>query len=135
MSSYALDTFALLAYFNAESGGMQVKSLIESASAKQATLFISQINLGELYYIVFRKRGVQKAQETLQTLRELPVVFCEVTETRILAAAELKAQCPISYADAFAAALATERGATLVSGDPEFSALTPEINLLWLTQA
>ena len=63
------------------------------------------------------------------------MVFCEVTETRILAAAELKAQYPISYADAFAAALAIERGATLVSGDPEFSALTPEINLLWLTQA
>jgi predicted nucleic acid-binding protein len=135
MSIYVLDTFALLAYFNAEPGGMQIKDLIRSASAKQATLYLSQINMGELYYIVFRRRGIQKAQETLQTLRELPVIFCEATETRILAAAELKAQYPISYADSFAAALAIERSATLVSGDPEFSALTPEITMLWIAQA
>ncbi len=135
MSAYVLDTFALLAYFNAEPGGAQVKNLIQSASTKQATLYISQINLGELYYIVFRKRGLQKAQETLQTLRELPVVFCEATEIRILAAAELKAQYPISYADAFAAALSIERNAILVSGDPEFSTLAPAVTMLWLTQA
>ena len=38
----------------------------------------------------------------------------------IYRAAELKARYPISYADAFALAMALEHSAVLVTGDPEF---------------
>jgi len=47
----------------------------------------------------------------------------------VLAAADLKLDYTISYADAFAAALADRMGATLVSGDPGFDLLQGRIRL------
>jgi predicted nucleic acid-binding protein len=54
--------------------------------------------------------------------------------TRRLAdqAAEYKARHKLSLADAFAAALAKEKKAELVTGDPEFKPLEKEIKINWL---
>jgi predicted nucleic acid-binding protein len=56
---------------------------------------------------------------------------------RTLAAANLKitystAKSQMSYADCFAAALAQELNATLVTGDPEFQTLTSIIDIQFL---
>ena len=133
MSDYILDSYALLAYFNSEAGGEEVKQLLDTALDGDFTLYLSLINLGEIYYLIRRRRGKEKAQETLETLHSLPVTLCETSEARILAAAELKAEYPISYADGFAAALAQELGATLITGDPEFKRLEPVITISWLS--
>ena len=47
-------------------------------------------------------------------------------------AAEFKTRFKLSLADAFAAALAKEKKAELVTGDPEFKALEKEIKINWL---
>ncbi|MEY2408193.1 MAG: uncharacterized protein QOF48_863 [Verrucomicrobiota bacterium] len=47
-------------------------------------------------------------------------------------AADFKARFKISLADAFAAALAKEKKAALVTGDPEFKALETEIKIDWI---
>lgn len=47
-------------------------------------------------------------------------------------AADLKAPFKLSLADTFAAALAKEKKAELVTGDPEFKALGKEIKISWL---
>jgi predicted nucleic acid-binding protein len=47
-------------------------------------------------------------------------------------AAIYKATYRVAYADAFAAALAKERRAELVTGDPEFKRLEKEIKVNWL---
>ena len=54
--------------------------------------------------------------------------------TRSLAdlAADFKARHKLSLADAFAAALAKEKKAELVTGDPEFKALEKELKIQWL---
>lgn len=132
MPDYVLDSYALLAYFNSEEGDDVVKELLNTALDGEVTLYLSLINLGEIYYLIRRRRGMEKAQETLETLRSLPVSLCNISEARVLAAAELKAEYPISYADAFAAALVQELGATLVTGDPEFKKLEPVITISWL---
>ena len=132
MEEYVLDSYALLAYFNSEPSGSAVLKLFEAARDQTANLYLSQINLGEIFYIVLRQRGIEKAQDTLKALHDLPIISCEASEARILAAAELKAQYPISYADAFAVALAQELGASLVSGDPEFKALEPGLLMIWI---
>ena len=133
MPDYVLDSYALLAYFNSEAGGDEVKQLLDTAVDDEFTLYLSLINLGEIYYLMCRRRGKEKAQETLETLRSLPVTLCETSEARILAAAELKAEYPISYADAFAAALAQELGATLITGDLEFKKLETVLPISWLS--
>jgi predicted nucleic acid-binding protein len=47
-------------------------------------------------------------------------------------AADFKARFKISLADAFAAALAKEKKAELVTGDPEFKPLEKELKINWL---
>jgi predicted nucleic acid-binding protein len=47
-------------------------------------------------------------------------------------AAEFKSKGKISYADCFAAALAKNYKAELITGDKEFKTLEGEIKILWL---
>jgi predicted nucleic acid-binding protein len=79
---------------------------------------MSWINLVEVTYRLTRDHGKDEAEKVVSELRAL------VTEdlpgvSAMRAAADLKAQHPIALADCFAIALATEKGATLMTGDPE----------------
>lgn len=129
---YVLDTFAVMAYFQAESGGEKVLELLEKAGKEEVPLAMSLINVGEVAYLASRARGREKAQFMLSDLRSLPITFYEATEERIFAAAWLKAEYPISYADAFSASLAQELNAFLVTGDPEFKVIKEGLSLYWL---
>jgi ribonuclease VapC len=131
---YVLDSFALLAYFQAEIGGPTVRALFESARDTQVALHVSLINVGEMYYIVRREQGRERAVEMLKDLRALPITLDLVSEERILGAARIKAEHALSYADAFAVALAQELGATVVTGDPEFQNVAAIVNVMWLTK-
>jgi predicted nucleic acid-binding protein len=51
---------------------------------------------------------------------------------RAEAAGALKAARKISLADAFAAALAIEKKASLVTGDPEFRSVERDVQVAWL---
>ncbi len=130
--AYVLDSFALLAYFQAEAGGPRVRELLEAARDNQLVLHLSLINAGEMYYLLSREQGRDRAEDMLQDLRELPITLQPATEQRIFAAARVKAQHPLSYADAFAAALAQELGASIVTGDPEFKTIEGTITVQWL---
>ncbi len=128
---YVLDSHALLAYFEGEVGADLVADLIER-TVEDAMLFLSLVNFGEVAYITERERGAEQAAELLEDIRRLPIVLSGVNEERVLAAARIKAHYPLSYADAFAVALAEELGATVVTGDPEFRAVEPVVPVLWL---
>jgi predicted nucleic acid-binding protein len=131
-SIYVFDTFAVIAHFEAESGGEKVKELLTKAESGEISIGMSLINMGELAYVISREQGRDKAQSMLEDLRSFPIKFYEATEERIIAAAWMKAQFPISYADAFAASLAQELQAFLVTGDPEFKAIKHNLSLFWL---
>jgi len=133
-SAHVLDSFALLAYFQAESGGLMVRELIQAARDQKTSLYVSLINVGETYYIMSRRRSPQRADEMLKDLRALPLIFCAATEKRIFAAARIKAEHLMSYADAFAVALAQEMHASLVTGDPEFRVIESKVKVLWLPE-
>ncbi len=45
---FVLDSFALLAYFQAEPGGQRVRELLEAARDRQVVLYLSLINAGEI---------------------------------------------------------------------------------------
>ena len=130
--AYILDSFAVLAYFQAEAGGAAVRTVLEAARDRRAVLGMSLMNVGEIYYILYRERGAARAEAALADLRALPVDLYVPTDERILAAARLKAQFPLAYADAFAVALAQELNAVLVTGDPEFKSVESQISIMWL---
>lgn len=129
---FVLDSYAILALLNDEPGAERVASLLKQASDPDIVIAMSLINLGEVSYIVERRWGIEKTQITLAYLEATSIQFVEVDKNRVLAAAHLKAKYPIAYADAFAAALAIELEATLLTGDPEFQALSSQVNIEWL---
>jgi ribonuclease VapC len=47
-------------------------------------------------------------------------------------AARLKAQHPVSYADAFALSTAIREEATLVTGDPDFRTIGSLVEIQWI---
>jgi len=130
--NYVLDSYALLAFFNDEKGSDTVKDLLVKASNYKTNLYLSNINFGEIIYIIEREFGVNSSQLTISRINKLPleIIFADMDMT--LEAAHFKANYPISFADAFAAALAKEKDAILVTGDKEFERLTMSIEILWL---
>jgi predicted nucleic acid-binding protein len=129
---YILDSYALLAYFQAEPAGAKVRNILKEAGAGASKAFLSVISLGEIYYIVARKRGEAEAGAITEAISRLPVGLVDVTRERVLAAARVKAQHPVSYADAFVVATAIEFTATIVTGDPEFKETESRVAVLWL---
>ena len=127
-----LDSYAVLALFEAEAGADQVQTILRDAEQGQARVCMSQINLGEVLYIVERERGLPAAQRALAAIEQLPIELLEATRERILQAAHIKATASLSYADAFAAAAASELNGSVLTGDPEFTAVEETIPVTWL---
>jgi ribonuclease VapC len=130
--SFVLDSYAVLAFLEDAKGGKRVRELLQEAFAGQCQLFMSIVNLGEVLYITERERGLPKAQEALARIDELPIRVIDVNRAHTLAAAHIKARCPIAYADCFAVALAKLKGATIVTGDPEFRQVASIVPIAWL---
>ena len=129
---YVLDSYALLAYLRAEPGGDEVKGLLEEVQKGQAEIYLSLINLGEVAYIVERRRGTAVADEVIERVHSLPVLITDVDKKRVLDAAHIKANHAISYADAFAVALAKELDAPVITADPEFRKVESLVQVFWL---
>jgi predicted nucleic acid-binding protein len=82
---------------------------------------MSAVNWGEVFYIAWRRHGEAKAWEAEARLQEMPVAVISVDRERASRAGALKQKHSLGYADSFAAELAIERGAWLITADPEFS--------------
>lgn len=94
---------------------------------------MSIVNFGEVFYRTGKLYGIAEATRTERRIRALPInIIAPVEETLVMRAAYIKAQFPISYADAFAAALAEQEKAILVTGDPDFKRLEKTIKIQWL---
>jgi len=135
MKTYCLDTFALIAYLHNEKGAGRVQELLNSAKAKKTQLFMHKINLGELYYTVYREEGESEADLVYGRIKEFPIQFTDdLSEGFLLCAAKLKGSYKMSYADSFAASLSIQKELILVTGDPDFKALEIDkrIKVLWL---
>ncbi len=130
--NFVFDSFALLAYLQAEPASLKVKEKLKQARDKDAEVFLSLINLGEIVYTVEGKLGEDTSREILQDVLTLPIEIAEVTMERVLSAAHIKGRFPISYADAFAVALAQEMTATLITGDPEFKRVESLVTIMWI---
>ena len=129
---YVLDSFAVLAYFQAETGGAKVKAILKEALSGEAVAYLSVLNLGEIMYITERRLGRDTAESILGDIVRLPVQLAEAGMERVLAAAHVKANHAVSYADAFVVSLAQELNATIVTADPEFKTVQSQVNILWL---
>jgi ribonuclease VapC len=130
-----LDSYALIGYLEDEPFADWLKQLLLSAREGRCQLSMHAIQLGEVYYILLREQGKAIADLAYARIKDFPVTIVDtVNEKLLLAAATLKANFPMSYADTFAAALAQISHAVLLTGDPEFKALEEKeiIEVRWL---
>lgn len=128
-----LDSFALLAYLNGESGCGKVSEALVAAREGVCDLCMNEINIGESYYILSRKRGAEKADYLLDTIMPgLPIRNVANNLSDVIAASRIKAQYPLSFADCFAVASAQKEGATILTGDPEFKSIEHLVTIEWL---
>jgi predicted nucleic acid-binding protein len=127
-----LDSWSIIAYLEDEPAGQQVADLIAEAHENSTPLMMTVINAGEVWYILAREDSIAEAEQSLAELRGLRIEFVEADWKLTRAAAGFKAKCKMSYADCFAAALAKEHKAELVTGDPEFKQVEGEVKILWV---
>jgi predicted nucleic acid-binding protein len=127
-----LDSFALIAYFRGEPGGIPVKALLQKASAADKPVHMTEVNYAEVKDTVLRKDGAAAWNEAAKTLIALPIEFHPADRRLADLAADFKTRFKLSLADAFAAALAKLRNTELVTGDTEFKAVEGEIKIGWL---
>jgi len=129
---YVLDSFALLAYLQGEPGAERVESILTACGQDAAAGWMSIVNYGEVLYITERGRGLQAAQRVVATVDQLPINVTSADRRATFMAAHVKAHYAISYADAFAVALAHEVSGCIVTGDPEFERVEDLAPMLWI---
>ncbi len=131
MKHYILDANAVLRYLDPEApgGNEKMTALFLEAKADASHVMMSVVNLGEVLYTLLKSEPEERALQMIRQLQQV-VSIADADVDRTTQAAILKYRYKLGYADSFAAALAMEYNATLVSADPSFEKL--ERKLKWM---
>ena len=126
-----LDANLILDYVQDGPGASTLERLLGEVSRRQSVLLMSALNMGEVSYWLWRNQE-QGAQQTLNDLALMPIQIVPVDLGQALRAGELKARHRMPFVDCIAAALALERGATLVTADRDFERLGRSLAVIWV---
>jgi len=127
-----LDAHALMAFLEKEPSSDKVEAFFVAAVEKDTPIWMTSVNFGEVYYIILRECGPDKASQIEKIIATLPIEVLAVDRELAKEAGRFKARKKMSYADCFAAALAKVSKAELITGDEEFRAVENEIKIAWL---
>jgi len=140
MTDYVFDTEPVIAFFYDEPGAGDVADRLRAVQEGDATGAIAHATAIEIVYKVARletgdpnhaepgRADFETGERDLRVLRGYEVA---VETPPVETVARIKGTGGISLGDSYAAALAAERDATLVVGaDPEFGALSEDLDLL-----
>ena len=126
------DSWAVLAYLGAEASSREVADLIAGAHENRVPMIMSTINAGEVWYILAREISEPEADKAVADLTRLGIELIDANWPLTRIAGGFKARHRMSYADCFAAALAKDRKADLVTGDKEFKQVEGDVSIHWL---
>jgi predicted nucleic acid-binding protein len=132
MKKYVLDASALFAFLRDSHGASKVDELLREALAERARVLMSAVNHGEVYGLILRQFGPEQALTIVQAVNPLPVEVLDATAERARKAADVKVKYKLHYTDSFAAALAIEHQAKLVTSDSDFRKLGHRFPIIWL---
>ncbi len=132
--TYVLDANALLDLIEAGPGFVKVEQLLQAALRNQVLVLTSVLNWGEVFYLLWQRRGEEKARQTIANLSRLPLQIVVVDFLQALQAGELKALHKIPYVDCMTAALAILHQAVLVTSDRDFEKLGRHFPILWIAR-
>jgi len=122
-SKIVLDTSAVLAMRSDEQGADRVEALLRLGRSGRARVLLSFMTRMELLYRIGSDEGEEAAAATVRLLDAAGVDWISCEPAILEEAARISAQGGLSVADAWIAATAAVREATLVHKDPEFGRL------------
>ena len=115
---FVLDASSLIAFLKDEEGADKVEGLFRETEEGKHELYMSWINVLEIYYGVYREDGKEVAEEVSSKVQGLPITLVrQISEPVFKEAGRLKASYRLSLADSIAAAEAKSKGAILVTSD------------------
>ena len=126
------DSWAILAFLQDEPAAAEVEGLLAACAEGTAAGYMTVVNLGEIWYTIARRVSPEVADGHVNSLQDFGLSIVDADWPFTHDAAAIKARHRLSYADAFAAALAKRLNAQLVTADPEFKALEKEVRIHWL---
>ena len=133
MENYIFDTYAVLGYFLEEPCANTIGNILELARNREIKIYMSIINLGEVYYIIQRRYDRKIAIDLIENVKEWPIEFVDISHSVIITSGDIKAKYPMSLADSYAAALTLRVRGILLTADKEFEPLENEIiKIKWL---
>ena len=135
--TYILDACAILALLNEElrKGYETVRGLLESAVKGEAALYMSRINLVEVYYRYIQLKGSEVADKVMESVKDLPVRFIsDISDEVYYKTAYCKAHYSMSLADAFLCATAKSLAAVIVTKDKKIKPAeeAESLSVLWI---
>jgi predicted nucleic acid-binding protein len=131
MKRYVLDANALITFIVNRAGADEVEELLKG-TARTVPLLLSVVNWGEVYYCFWRAGGRQAAEQKMAEVAQVPIEVVDVDQSTAKLAASLKAERSLPYADCFAAALAIQQDAGLVTADKDFRVVADQLTIVWI---
>ena len=132
MKTFVLDASALMTFFEGRGGAEKMEDILARAVERKQSLVMSVVNWGEVYYSIWRAHGEKSAREKIKEIAQLPIEVVGVDMELAELAARLKAIHNLPYADCFAASLAENRRAALITSDKDFGVLGDRLKIAWV---
>jgi len=132
MKTTLFDAHAILKFSQDKEGAETVEEFLVASQRGSLKACMSEINLGEVYYITIRRVGLESAKYYLDQFLELPIEIIAPSPEIIMSASEIKAENALSYADCFAVATALKFSASILTGDPEFKKVEHIVHIEWI---
>ncbi len=129
---FVLDASALITYLEDREGAAKVDALLNEAQQSGVEIHMSVVNWGEARHNFWRRHGEALAMEAFGRVIRLGIQLVDATRERAELAATLKIRNALPYADGFAAGLAMEKKARLVTSDSDFERVKDQVKLLRL---
>ncbi|MCL2312832.1 MAG: type II toxin-antitoxin system VapC family toxin, partial [Firmicutes bacterium] len=118
MTIFILDACALIAYFSKENGAENIKEIFKQAIDSNAKIYMSKVNLLEVYYDTIKKGNEKNADKMLKIVEQMPIeIIHEISDTVLKKAGLLKSKYRISLADSIALAETITQNGTLITSD------------------
>jgi ribonuclease VapC len=118
-----------------EDGFGKVRDVLANAQKSSLPVLMNELNVGETYYVLYRKRGHEQAEYFLDTvLAGLPISIISNDFDAVISASKIKARHSLSFADCYAVATAQRENAVILTGDPEFKNVEKFVKIDWLTK-
>jgi predicted nucleic acid-binding protein len=117
MKRFAVDTSALMLFFEGGPGAEEVENLLWKATEKQEPILMPVVAWGELFRAILTAHGEKTANEKLNQMEQLPLQLIEIDAVTARQAAVLSAANSLDYLEALSVAAAIHRKATLVTAN------------------